>query len=316
MSFYRSEIGESWTLRSAVDALSGAARRAGRPGWIWIAGFAYPTFGVYGIDLLLQGLINQRGYADENRWQFDFGSSGIAPLFMGMVDDGVEVPVALLASAVIILLMLPLYRLAVGLARVCSPKNWELLSNERGHPSLSNAWRSGKGMALSSAGLHIQVLLMFLLAFVLCAGPAYFLIDTMDLHRGPLLLFVLSPALFLLIVYGAVLSGLIQLGLHSLAQNRRGVASALLHAWRLARRDPWATARTMAVDGVLIVASLALTALILVLAVPTCGLGFLLIPVLAGFIGLTRAGYWAGAYRALGGLSPDDGIPGLEAAEA
>lgn len=314
MSFYRSEIGEVWTLKSAVDALAGAARRAGRPGWIWIAGIAYPTFGVYGIDLLLQGFINRRGFEEDDRWRIDFGSPGIGSVFLDLVGQGV--PEALVATTLVVLLMLPLYRLAVGLARVSSPRNWEMLSNEHGHPTLSSAWRAGKGMAFSSAGLHIQVLFMFLLAFVLCAGPAYFLIDTMRLHRGPLILFIASPALLLLVVYGVVLSGLIQLGLHSLAQNRRGVASALLHAWRLARRDPWATGRTMAVDGVLIVASMALSALIFVIAMASCGLGFLLYPMLAGFVGLTRAGYWAGAYRALGGLSPDDGIPGLEAAEA
>ena len=32
---------------------------------------------------------------------------------------------------------------------------------------------------------------------------------------------------------------------------------------------------------------------------------------LTGFAGVARAGYWARAYRALGGLSPDDGVPGL-----
>ena len=32
---------------------------------------------------------------------------------------------------------------------------------------------------------------------------------------------------------------------------------------------------------------------------------------LIGFAGVARAGYWARAYRALGGLSPDDGVPGL-----
>ena len=30
-----------------------------------------------------------------------------------------------------------------------------------------------------------------------------------------------------------------------------------------------------------------------------------------GFVGVTRALYWARAYRALGGLSPADGVPGL-----
>jgi hypothetical protein len=32
---------------------------------------------------------------------------------------------------------------------------------------------------------------------------------------------------------------------------------------------------------------------------------------LYGFAGVTRAGFWARTYRALGGLSPADGVPGL-----
>jgi hypothetical protein len=30
-----------------------------------------------------------------------------------------------------------------------------------------------------------------------------------------------------------------------------------------------------------------------------------------GFAGVTRAAYWARMYRELGGLSPEDGVPGL-----
>ena len=35
---------------------------------------------------------------------------------------------------------------------------------------------------------------------------------------------------------------------------------------------------------------------------------------LMGFAGVVRAGYWARTYRELGGLTPADGVPGLERA--
>ena len=119
-------------------------------------------------------------------------------------------------------------------------------------------------------------------------------------------------------VYALVLHAMGQLALQSLVKNRRGMASALIHAWRLIQNDPRATLWAAAGD-------LGLTVFVLLLSWglgqfavigPWLG-GLLLIPAwtaLAGVAGLARAGYWASAYRALGGLGAEEGVPGLELA--
>ncbi len=43
MSFLLGSPGDRWPLAAAVDALADAARRAGVPGLIWIAGAFYPS---------------------------------------------------------------------------------------------------------------------------------------------------------------------------------------------------------------------------------------------------------------------------------
>jgi hypothetical protein len=126
---------------------------------------------------------------------------------------------------------------------------------------------------------------------------------------GVAIALVAGPAVALVSLYAVVVSTLHQLALHSLVHNRRGVASALVHAWRIARHAPVVTARAVATDLVLYVSVAALTLGVKSL---TDGLGGTLVTLsLAGFAGVTRAGFWARAYRALGGLSPDDGVPGL-----
>jgi hypothetical protein len=131
-------------------------------------------------------------------------------------------------------------------------------------------------------------------------------------------LLLLGPFVAVWLIYGLLLSVIYQLALHSLAQNRRGVASALIHAWRIARNDPWATARATLVDLLLYVTMLALQYLVAGLLGATCiGIPLILLawPLIPGFAGVTRAAYWARAYRALGGLSPDDHVPGLVVAK-
>jgi hypothetical protein len=44
---------------------------------------------------------------------------------------------------------------------------------------------------------------------------------------------------------------------------------------------------------------------------PSETLASIVIFLLYGFAGVTRAGFWARAYRALGGLSSADQVPGL-----
>jgi hypothetical protein len=120
-----------------------------------------------------------------------------------------------------------------------------------------------------------------------------------------------------------ILSLLQQLALQSLVHNRRGVGSALQHAWSILRQDPWAGGRTMTGEILLAVLALVLGGAMHLLSIgPLIALGPFAAPAvlllkLAAFgftclLGVTRACYWAAAYRALGGLSPDDGVPGLE----
>jgi cation transport ATPase len=124
------------------------------------------------------------------------------------------------------------------------------------------------------------------------------------------------PILLLLVCYAVILSVLNQLALHSLAHNRRGVYSALLHGWRIMRNDGWATARGVLVDLLLLV-TVAVVWMVIsgfgqLFGHPGRAIAAILgVVLLYGFAGVARAGYWARAYRALGGLSADDGVPGL-----
>ena len=123
-----------------------------------------------------------------------------------------------------------------------------------------------------------------------------------------------GPVMLFILIYVLVLSVLYQLALNSLAQNRRGMASALQHAWRIARNDPWATMRATIVDLEIYVVVLTLTRLASLSSHPNPPAVLILaFSCLLGFVGVARAGYWARSYRALGGLAPDDGVPGLSA---
>jgi multisubunit Na+/H+ antiporter MnhE subunit len=81
------------------------------------------------------------------------------------------------------------------------------------------------------------------------------------------------------------------------------------------RNDGWATARAVLVDLLLFatVATIwgAVSEMTRFLGHTGLTIAAIVKLVLTGFAGVTRAGYWARAYRALGGLSPDDGVPGL-----
>ena len=116
---------------------------------------------------------------------------------------------------------------------------------------------------------------------------------------------------FLVRVSIAVLMVVNQLALHSLAHNRRGVASALTHAWRLVRTSPLGALRATLVDLVLFVSVVVVDAVFVRNFAGDSPLSLALELALFGFAGVTRAGYWARTYRALGGLSSSDNVPGL-----
>jgi hypothetical protein len=153
-------------------------------------------------------------------------------------------------------------------------------------------WRAGAGLGASALGLWLVLL-------------------------ARLLVVLLLPVLLVLLAYALLLQVANQLALHSLAHNRRGVASALAHAWRLMQSAPASVARAALLDGVLVLAVAALVQLangLFGASVPLLS-KFLLLALL-GFAGVTRAGFWARAYRALGGLSTAQPAPAAARASA
>ena len=59
--------------------------------------------------------------------------------------------------------------------------------------------------------------------------------------------------MLVLLAYAVVLMVVNQLAMHSLAHNRRGVSSALTHAWRIIKASPMSVLRATVVDFVLVV---------------------------------------------------------------
>ena len=180
----------------------------------------------------------------------------------------------------------------------------------RGTVTMAAAWKAGKGLGLVAFGMWLMLLLLLLGALLVLVGPVIGLLTLFHLaDYSHLLTGLLLPVLLLLLAYAVVLMVLNQLALHSLAHNRRGVASALTHAWRLVRASPLGALRATLVDFVLFLS---------VLLVGTVlagflggGLGGLIALALLGFAGVARAGYWARTYRALGGMGHADRVPGL-----
>ncbi len=279
---------EPWRLSDAVDALAASARQAGAPGLLWIAGLFYPGLGLKvgeGGESLITGL---RGAV------FSQGNE-IAESALGL-------------GGLLIVLLLFGFRLVTGLAHLSPPETWRRTSGTRRCPRLRDAWQAGKGLTFSAAGLWIGLLILWAGAILFLLGPLALLsqVGLVDFLHMPG--FILAgPLVGLLACYGLLLSVLYQLALHSLVQNRRGAASALTHAWRLVRNDPWAAGRATLVDF-----ALTLTTFLLALVLAMMCLWPLALCI-AGFAGVTRAGYWARNYRALGGLAPADEVPGLGA---
>lgn len=271
-----------WDLSRAVDALGLAARQAGRPGLIWFAGALYPSWTPF--EQALNWTVKRSG--DETA------------IALGLL----SIPLWLVIAP----------RLMAGLARLAHPEDWRRAAGAPGAaPGLRQAWRAGQGSILSVLGLWVLLTGMLLLVLVVVLAPLGLFNDrfphNLDAGAG----IALAPLLLFLAAYAAVLSILHQLALHSLVRNRRGVASALVHAWRIARNDPRRTFQAMLPDMVLAITIAGATWLLTNLT----GRSAIVLPLvlaLHGFMGVARAAYWAQAYRALGGLAPEDGVPGLE----
>lgn len=307
MSRLIGESGERWQLSDAVDALGQSARAAGRPGWIWIAGIFYPsaefTAGVLGVAFRL---LERSTDLDMPAVDADWG-------FLSAID---------ISNPIKILMILLTYRLAVGLAFVAGPEIWErcVARSIGAHsPRLGAAWRAADGITLSAVGLWLIVQLLTFAALLAVLGPVVIAINALGLEEASIPLFVaLSPLAGMILLYTAVLQVINQLALHSLACNRRGATSAMIHAWRLVRNSPWSAVRAGIGDLLLtgvyvgIFTALSIVGAILCFIAPLVALA---LAAFKGFIGTTRAGYWARVYRALGGTIPADNMPGIETAE-
>jgi hypothetical protein len=301
---------ERWSLPRAIDALAESARQAGHPGFVWLAGLVYTlTVGLgFGWD---SGLVHSIRL---NRKEA--GGS-----LLHLLQNLPALPLLWIAGfSCFGFLLLPLFRLTAGLARVGPARAWEAACKGKRTPTLKTIWAEGKGLAISTFGLWAQLALMIAGAAFIGSLPVTALANTIenpsdDVEAAALMGALLVPIVLVLVGYAIVLSVLNQFALHSLAHNRRGVYSALLHGWRIMRNDGWATARAVLVDLILLMTVAlgwaALSGFGRVLGKPWLDLAVIVNLVLTGFAGVTRAGYWARAYRALGGLAPDDGVPGL-----
>ncbi len=297
---------ERWPLSRAVDALVASARRAGFPGLLWSVGLVYPSLGLgLGVvrDILeIVGATTEVSFELLRDWGIERFLTRPDPLpgpgtLLSLGDSG-EIG----ESALKLVLLVPIARLVVGLARLTDLETWRRASSGRRPPKLRAAWRGGKGLGASAFGLILTFPLLFFGAVLFLLGPVVLLLNLLDVPRylSSVLALVLMPVGAVVLGYGILLQVLVQLALHSLARNGRGSASALTHAWRLVRNSPWSAVRATVVD-------LALQCTILVVAVVLEQLfetfGVAVAWLLWCFVGVTRAGYWARTYDALGGLS-------------
>jgi hypothetical protein len=314
---------ERLSLARAVDALADAARRAGRPSILWLVGIAYP-----GLNLNLELVRGVLALAEqfsgiELPWAGDMG--GFVRLFApGLPALTVDVQGSDEVGLVLGLLPLVYFlcRPIVGLAKVSDPLYAEssvtlVPEGSSGVQAprdvrLRRIWNEGKGLAAMAFGLWGVLLLLLFGAMLVLIGPVVAFLKLFGLARfSALSAGLILPSLLLVLLYAAVLMVLNQLALHSLAHNRRGVASALTHAWRLVRASPLGVLRATLVDFVLFLSVLVATSIFAQGLFGGTSLETIIFLALSGFAGVTRAGYWARTYRALGGLSSADRVPGL-----
>ncbi len=312
---------ERFPLSRAVDALAESARQAGRPGLIWIAGLAYPAIGIGIGGVWEQPVRHMVGSDDPNLRVVQI--EGL-PETGSALDFLLQAYAPMFALPFIAVMFLPLFRLVAGLAKAGSAEAWQLATDGRRTPRLRALWRLGSGLMLPTYGLWLQLVLMQILAFLVLLAPI--LAATRPLgqaaedERIAVLLgmgALVGPFILVFGLYMLALSVLGQLALQSLAENRRGVSSALLHAWRIMRHDPMATARAVAAEFVLLVVTVGAVRAFAGILGEFPGHGWMTVVfeiALFGYAGVVRAGYWARAYRALGGLTPADGVPGLASA--
>lgn len=318
MSLLLGHPDERLSLARAVDALAEAARRAGRPSALWLIGIVYPSLNL-NLDLV-RGVLAMAEQFSGIELPLAGEMGGFVRLFVpglpAMGEEWNELGPVLALLPLVLFLCRPI----VGLARVSDPlyaaPEVELRAEGSSvqaprEPGLRRLWQEGKGLALVAFGLWSTLLLLLFGAMLVLIGPVVAFLKLFGLARfSPLTAGLILPALLLVLAYAAVLMVLNQLALHSLAHNRRGVASALAHAWRLVRASPLGALRATLVDFVLFLSVLFVSGILAPGSLRDTPL-VLVVLALNGFAGVTRAGYWAHTYRALGGLSSADKVPGL-----
>jgi hypothetical protein len=309
-SSFAGDPAQAWSLRKAVDALSQSARVAGKPSSLWVAGLLYPSVGLgmlAGVANLLVDMETVLGHG------FEGGGENL----LRAIGESIADVVGLLFFAPLLLLS---FRLQAGLARIAPRAVWTEVCKIDGVPRLRHAWRAGRGLTSGAGGLNVILALVMGAVLGLVCLPALAVWDGLSSELGRevgalIWLCLLLPGIALLSIYAVMLSILQLVALQSLASNRRGVASAMTHAWRLVKHDPWSTGRTVAVglmlDLAISVISIGLSTLGGLLPIGDLLSGFVTMALL-GFAGVTRAGYWARAYQALGGWLTEACVPSAE----
>ncbi|MFT5155218.1 MAG: hypothetical protein ACI841_005229, partial [Planctomycetota bacterium] len=251
MTLPQAERPAKLSLARFLDRMVEAARQAAVPSSLWLAGIIYQgfslgwTFGItIALPMLEEAMPDGSPFSKLELWG---RTVSFTPLIR--TDSIMD----LRGGGWIALLLIPIFfRLVSGLAMIAPASRWETARGTGRAPSLRQAWRGGSGFARSACGLWIQIVLMMFAAALLFIGPTRLLFDYLKLDgNGAPAVLATGVCIALVIFYGFVLTVLFQIALHSLVQNRRGVGSALLHAWRIAKNDPMATVRATMVDAFL-----------------------------------------------------------------
>lgn len=309
-------------LAEVRDHLLDAARQVARPSWIWIAGVLYPAFDL-GLDVLH---VNKSGGDSTTSTISLPGISldGVPDLFAGD-ENSLKVIGGILVLVILALLLalgiaLVASRLSAGLASCATPNTWDELGGAAHPPGLRAAWAAGEGLTSSAFGIFVLLTLMRIMAILIVGLPLVLfhgvLAEGPSTASGVLLGIIYLPLAGLLILYFVVLAALHQLALHSLVQNRRGMTSAIQHAWRLFRVEASLSLAYLLIEVVTILIFAVAAFVISLCSIVICCLVPLLplcLLALTGLQGVLRAAFWARAYGDMGGATSGDTLGGIPA---
>jgi len=290
-------------LGQAIRSLLVAFTRALLPRPLWLAGIAYPSL------QLEMGLLAGAVQVLESSTGISTGwtKAGTEPALelipgfpIALSSPGTVFLVTLLTMPVALMLFRGVAGLAIS-ARQTTPSGGRW-------PGLAPIWRAGKDTGTPALGIWVLIQGLLFAAMLILLGPLLTLVQFLGLETWrPFVLALALPILGLLGLYGLVLLVLNQLALHSLVCHGRGIASALTHAWRLAKEAPMRVTAYAACDLALFLGTLLVAHGLQSLATGE-DLGTAAAEILYwgtfGAAGVTRAGLWCRGYDALGGLPP------------